>query len=156
MKELAYKRAEEDGDLEPWTAAQVAEFDSRLTRTPTTQRQLFDLAVDHLTDMKNWLEHADSSPFLTWRRAKTEREMRILVAGQLVRDSENRFTISQEDEVANRQRMDIRINNQDSEHPIPIELKLLDKGWSGPKLCKRDCVTNLSAIICVMELNATA
>ena len=137
MKELAYKRAEEDGDLEPWTTTQVAEFDSHLTRTPTTQRQLFDLAVDRLTDMKNWLEFADSSPFVTWQRAESEREMRILVAGQLERDSENRFTISQEDEVANKQRIDIRINNQDSEHPIPIELKLLDKRWTGPMLCER-------------------
>ena len=137
MKELAYKRAEEDGDLEPWTTAQVAEFDSRLTRTPTTQKQLFDLAVDRLTDMKNWLEHADTSPYATWQRVPTEPEMRILVAGQLVQDAKNRFTISQEDEVANRQRMDIRMNNQDSGHPIPIELKLLDKGWSGPKLQER-------------------
>ncbi len=137
MKELAYKRAEEDGDLEPWTAAQVAEFDSRLTRTPTTQTQLFDLAVDRLTDMKNWLEHADTSPYATWQRVPTEPEMRILVADRLVQDAENRFTISQEDEVANRQRMDIRMKNPESVHPITIELKLLDKDWSGPKLQER-------------------
>lgn len=137
MKELAYMRAEKDGDLEPWTAEQVHEFDSRLTRTPATQRQLFDLTVDCLVGMKDWLEHGDTSPYVTWQRAQTEPEMRILIAGTLEQNAENRFTISQEDEVANRQRMDIRMHSQDSGHPIPIELKLLDKGWTGPKLCER-------------------
>ena len=136
MKELAYKRAEEDGDLEPWTAVQVVEFDSHFTRTPTTQRQLFDLAVDQLTDMKNWIERADTSPYATWQRVPSEPELRNLVADRLVTVAENRFTISQEDELANRQRVDIRINNQDSGHPIPIELKLLDN-WSGTHLQER-------------------
>ena len=135
MEELAYMRAEQDGDLEPWTETQVHEFDTRLTRTPATQRQLFDLTVDRLTDMKSRIEHGDTSPYATWQLVQIESEMRILVADQLVRDADYRFTISQEDEVANRQRMDIRMHNQQSGHPIPIELKLLDK-WSGPKLCR--------------------
>ncbi len=33
MAKRAHKRAEEDGDLEPWTAEQVSEFGSRLTRS---------------------------------------------------------------------------------------------------------------------------
>lgn len=136
MKELAYKRAEEDGDLEPWTAAQVSEFGTRLTRTPVTQRQLFDLTVDRLLDLKNWLERGDTSPYATWKKAGTETEMRNLVAGQLQQHAENRFMVSQEDEVANRQRMDIRMHNPNSGQPIPIELKLLDNGWSGTELCE--------------------
>ena len=77
MAKRAYKRAEEDGDLEPWTAEQVSEFGSRLTRTPATQRQLFDLTVDRLTDFKNWLERGDDSPYRTWQRVESENEMRI-------------------------------------------------------------------------------
>ena len=37
MAERAYRRAEEDGDLEPWSATQVSEFGTQLTRTPVTQ-----------------------------------------------------------------------------------------------------------------------
>ena len=32
--------------------------------------------------------------------------------------------------------MDIWLRNDKVPSPVPIELKLLDKGWSGPKLCK--------------------
>ncbi len=137
MKELSYKRAEEDGDLEPWTATQVREFDSHLTRTPATQRQLFDLAVNRLTDMKIWLEQGDFSPFITWQRAETESEVRNLVTDWLDQKADNHYTISQEAEIANRQRPDIWLQNHNIEYPIPIELKLLDKEWSGPKLCER-------------------
>ena len=33
--------------------------------------------------------------------------------------------------------MDIWLQNACVQSPVPIELKLLDKGWSGPKLCER-------------------
>ena len=33
--------------------------------------------------------------------------------------------------------MDIWLANPNVQSPVPIELKLLDKNWSGPKLCER-------------------
>ena len=45
MAKRAHNRAEQDGDLEPWTPGQVSEFGSKLTRTPSTHRQLFDLTA---------------------------------------------------------------------------------------------------------------
>jgi hypothetical protein len=33
--------------------------------------------------------------------------------------------------------MDIWLHNTNVHSPVPIELKLLDKGWSGPNLCER-------------------
>ena len=62
METRARRRAEQDGDLERWTAEQVAEFGEKLTRTPNSHRQLFDLAVARLTDLKDWLERGDDSP----------------------------------------------------------------------------------------------
>ena len=137
MARQANKRARLDGDLEPWTADQVREFGASLTRTPTTQRQLFDLAISRITDLKHWLERGDDSPYLTWRRARTENEIRNLVAGWLNQNWGNPFTTAQEPELANRQRMDIWLQHPDVPFPVPIELKLLDKDWSGPKLCER-------------------
>ena len=32
--------------------------------------------------------------------------------------------------------MDIWLQNEKVPSPVPIELKVLDKGWSGPGLCK--------------------
>lgn len=137
MKKLAYRRAEEDGDLEPWTAEQICKFSSELARTPETQRQLFELMLHRLTDLKNWLEHGDTSPASTWQRAEDEPEMRNLVAGYLEQNADSSFSISQEPEVANSQRMDIWLQKAGVEHPVIIELKLLDKKWTGPELCER-------------------
>ena len=137
MARRAYDRAKADGDLEPWTAEQVHEFSSNLTTTPATLRQLFDLTVARVTDLKNWLEQGNDSHYRTWQRAEDENEVRNLVAGSLNQKWGNPFTTAQEPELANSQRMDISLQNTNVPLPIPIELKLLDKRWSGPKLCER-------------------
>jgi hypothetical protein len=137
MAKQAYKRAEEDGDLDPWSAEQVNEFDSSQTITPTTHHQLFDLAVYRLQDLKNWLERGNDSPWRTWQRVDGETEMRTLIAGWLNQHCNDLYTTAQEPELANSQRMDIWLQNADVQSPVPIELKLLDKGWTGPALCER-------------------
>jgi hypothetical protein len=137
MAKQAYKRAEEDGDLEPWTAEQVHAFDKYQTITPATHHQLFDLAVHRLQDLKNWLERGNDSPWRTWQRVDGETEMRTLIAGWLNQHCRNQYTTAQEPELANSQRMDIWLQNTNVHSPVPIELKLLDKRWSGPDLCER-------------------
>ena len=137
MAKRAYQRAQADGDLEPWTADQVREFGANLTTTPATQRQLFDLTVARVADLKNWLERGNDSPYVNWGRAEDEDEIRNLVAGWLNLTRGNLFTITQESELANSQRMDICLQNQNVRSTVPIEIKLLDKGWTGPKLCER-------------------
>ncbi len=137
MAKQAYKRAEEDGDLEPWTAEQVSAFDKSQLMTPVTHRQLFDLTVHRLLDLKNWLERGNDSPWQTWQRASGETEIRTLIAGWLNQKCHDQYTTAQEPELANSQRMDIWLHNTNVHSPVPIELKLLDKNWSGPKLCER-------------------
>ena len=137
MARHAFERAEQDSDLEPWTAEQVHQFGSRLTLTPSTHRQLFDLTIERLTDLRNWIEQGIDSPFQTWQRAKSESELRILVSGWLKDHWGNRFTVAQEPELANNQRMDIWLQNENVQSPVPIELKVLDKRWTGPMLCER-------------------
>ncbi len=63
--------------------------------------------------------------------------MRILVADWLNAQSGGRYSCAQEPEHANKQKPDILILNPDIPSPVPIELKLLDQGWTGPKLCER-------------------
>ena len=139
MSKLAYKHAEKDADLEPWSAQQVRDYDQYQVITPTTHRQLFDLTVDCLNDLKHWIEDGNDSPYQTWQKADSEAEMRNLVAGWLDDRSHGRYTCTQESELANRQRADIWMQSSQvaSPAPVPVELKLLDKGWSGPKLCER-------------------
>lgn len=138
MKELAYKRAEEDADLgQRWSAQQVREHDQRQLMTPMTHQQLFDLTVGRLNDLKDWIERGNDSPYKTWQRAEDEPEVRNLVAGWLNRSSSGRYTIAQEPELPNKQKSDIWIQSPQVASPVPIELKVLDNGWPGPKLCER-------------------
>jgi len=137
MGTLARRRAETDGDLEPWSTDQVREFERYQARTPASNRQLFDLTVDRLIDMRNWLETGDDSPYRTWQRAGDEVEMRNLIADHLKRSAAGRYTCAQENELANAQRPDIWVQSPAVPDPVPIELKVLDKGWSGPDLCER-------------------
>ncbi|GAB6176747.1 hypothetical protein JCM16814_16380 [Desulfobaculum senezii] len=136
MAKLALKRAEEDADLELWSASQVREFDQDQTITPATHRQLFDLTVARLNDLLAWLEQGNDSPYKTWKRPDGETEMRNLVAGWLNVHSLGRYSCAQENELPNGQRPDIwtQVPGVSS---VPIELKLLDKNWTGPKLCER-------------------
>jgi hypothetical protein len=93
--------------------------------------------VHRLQDLKNWLERGNDSPWKTWQRVDGETEMRTLIAGWLNQHCRDQYTTAQEPELANNQRMDIWLQNTNVHSPVPIELKLLDKGWSGPDLCER-------------------
>jgi hypothetical protein len=137
MRKLAYKRAEGDADLEAWSERQVRDYDQHQIKTPVTHRQLFELTVNRLIDLKAWVERGNESPYKTWQRVDGETEMRNLVAGWLNSMSYGRYTCAQENELPNRQRPDIWTQNANVLSPVPIELKLLDKSWSGPKLCER-------------------
>jgi hypothetical protein len=135
----ANKRAEidGDGDIYPWTSRQFNEFSASQTFTPATHRQLYDLAVLRLKILKNWLEEGNDSPSQTWQRVDQETEMRNVIAGQLNLSSKDLYSIAQEAELANRQRTDITFLSNQVQSPVPVELKLLDKKWSGEELCER-------------------
>jgi hypothetical protein len=136
FKSLAYRRAEEDSDIEAWSVEQLIEFEQSLTITPETHRQLFELVVHRLDDLKSWLERGNDSPWQTWQRVERETEMRTLIAGWLSRGQHLQFTIAQEAELANAQRPDFWVQCPKVDSPVPIELKLLEK-WRGPQLCER-------------------
>ncbi len=136
LKALAFKRLEQDSELEPWTILQFNQFHRELTMIPETHDQLFSLAVELIEDLKEWLENGNDSPSCTWRNVNDETEMRNLILGQLRIFSRGRCTFAQEAELANAQRPDIWVQNPDVDSPVPVELKLLEK-WSGPQLCER-------------------
>ncbi|MCP3129231.1 hypothetical protein [Shewanella sp. KJ2020] len=136
MKKRAYKRAEEDADLELWLAQQVRDFGTVLEMTPATHRQLFDLGVLRLNDFKNWVERGNDSLAETYQRAVDETEIRKIIAHWLNEKAHSRYTCAEEAHLANNQRPDIWFQHPNIKSPVPIELKLLDKGWSGPDLCE--------------------
>ncbi|EXB49425.1 NACHT domain-containing protein [Acinetobacter sp. 1000160] len=137
LEKTAHNIALSCGDSEPWSIEQVLQFEALGDIKPKTHKELFDLALLRIIELKDWLENGDDSPWLTWQRAEKETEMRNLIAGELRKKAQSKYSISQENELANSQRTDIRLDNPTVNSPVPIELKILDKDWSGTDLCER-------------------
>lgn len=136
MHQVAYSIATLCGNLDSFSIKQVLELENSRIISPETHKELFDLALLKIHALKDWLENGDTSPFLTWQKATYETEMRVLIAGQLDKEAQGKYTVSQEYEIANGQRPDIRFDKPNITS-VPVELKILDKRWSGNDLCER-------------------
>lgn len=133
----AKTKAELDADLTPWTIKKTLEFQMAIERTPSTHRELFELAEMRFHDLKDNLEHGDSSIANILKKGATkETDMRKYIGDWLRDRAQGRYSVPQEEELADNKRMDLRLHGVGFDAPIPIELKLAEK-WSGPELFER-------------------
>ena len=132
----AKARAEQDGDIEPWSPSQVREFHEKLERTPRNHRELTELAVLRLRDLKDDLEHGDSSIAGILQTVTQETNMRKYIGRELREKSFGRYSIPQEEEFADAKKPDLRFHGAEFDGPVPVELKLADN-WTGPVLFER-------------------
>lgn len=136
LMQRARRRAEADGDLSPWKAAQVREFAESLERTPRDHRELADLVLLRFLDLKAELEGGDESLAPVLLRITEETEMRNFLARELRSRARGRYDVPQESELADGKRPDLRFHGNGFDAPVPAELKLADR-WTGPKLLER-------------------
>lgn len=136
MHQVAHRIATSCGNLDSFSIDQVLGLEQSAIIDPKNHKELFDLALLKISALKDWLENGDTSSYSTWQKVKKETEMRILIAGQLDKEAQGKYTISQEDEKANGQRPDISFNKPNITS-VPVELKILDKDWNGKNLCER-------------------
>lgn len=132
----AKTRAEQDGDIEPWSPAQVREFNNKFECTPKSHRELAELAIFSLLDLKDNLEHGDNSIAKILRSVEAETNMRNYIGKELRENAFGRYSISQEEELADAKRPDLRFIGTSFDGPVPVELKLADN-WSGTQLFER-------------------
>ena len=132
----AKTKAEQDGDIDPWSPSQVRDFNEKLERTPSNHRDLAELAVLRLLDLKDDLEHGDSSIAGILQNATQETDMRKFIGRELREKAFGRYSIPQEEELADAKRPDLRFHGVRFDGPVPVELKLADK-WTGPALFER-------------------
>jgi len=130
------KKAEQDGDIAPWSPFQVQGFSNNLERTPRNHRELAELAVLRLLDLKDDLEHGDTSLASILKTVTQETIMRNYIGRELREKAYGRYSIPQEEELADAKRPDLRFHGMGFDGPVPVELKLADK-WTGPKLFER-------------------
>jgi hypothetical protein len=132
----AKNKAEADGDLQPWKTSEVREFTESLERTPHDHRSLFELACHRLLDLKADLEQGDNSIASILRKIDQETEVRKFIGGWCRDRALGRYSIPQEEELADAKKPDMRWHGKGFDAPVPVELKLADN-WSGPDLLER-------------------
>lgn len=132
----AKTKAARDADNPPWSPQQVREFTNDHERTPSNHRDLFDLAAMRLSDLKDDLEGGDSSVARILQDVDDEIEIRKFIGNWCRQCSRGRYSIPQEEELADAKRPDFRWHGVGFDAPVPVELKLADN-WSGPKLFER-------------------
>ena len=137
LRRYAVEMAESECDLEAWSPQAVREFHDKLEKTPTTHAELAGLAVLRFLDLKDELENGDTSIAKTLQRIETEPEMRAFLGKELRDKADGRYSVPQEEELADGKKPDIRFHGVAIDNPVPVELKLADSSsWSGPKLFK--------------------
>jgi len=132
----ATQRAEADAEQDSWTVADVVTFAAEAEKTPRNHRELFDLAVSRLNDLKDNLEGADSSNASLVARSKDEREHRNYIGGWLRDHSHGLYSMAPEEEMADAKKPDLRFHQQTIDAPVPVELKVADN-WTPNKLLER-------------------
>lgn len=132
----AKRRAEADAEGMPWQPKDVADFAKNAERAPQNHRELFELSVSRLLDLKADLEEGDTSNAGLLQKVEHENELRNYIAGRIRDHSKGWYSIAQEDELADGKKPDIRINGSNFDSPVPIELKIAEN-WPGSVLFER-------------------
>lgn len=127
----AYQKATADSHTPPWKPEKVIEFQSSLESTPSTHRDLWNLAIDRLLDFKHLLEESDSSWAELLLPSSQETSVRKFIGDWCRERAAGRYGVSQEEQLADDKRPDFRFLNSQFDAPVPIELKL-SQNWSGP------------------------
>ncbi|MEG0214104.1 MAG: hypothetical protein RR679_14045 [Glutamicibacter sp.] len=136
MARHALARAQADSERPAWSAIQVSEFAETYERSPANHREMFDLAVMRLLDLKHEMEDSDLSTASVVIRSELETELRNWIAAWCYQHAHGRFVIPQEDELPDAKRPDLRWIGSTFSGAVPTELKIADN-WTGPKLFER-------------------
>jgi hypothetical protein len=132
----AQQKATSDSQTPPWEPAKVIEFHESLESTPSTHRELWNLAIDRLLDLKHNLEDGDSSIAEILLPINQETSIRKFIGNWLRERAAGRYVIPQEEQLADDRRPDYRFENSQVYAPVPVELKL-SQNWSGTQHFER-------------------
>jgi hypothetical protein len=133
---LARRRAAEDAEQDAWVASDVTNFANEAEKDPRSGRDLFELTLNRLDDLKLDLEEGDASEAAILTRVDRETELRNWFASRLRQASRGRYSVPPEEELADAKRPDLRIHAPAVDAPVAIELKIADK-WKCPQLAER-------------------
>lgn len=82
------------------------------------------------------LEHGDDSVAAVLKSIADETVLRNYIGHDLRQTAQGRYSIPQEEEMADAKRPDLPFHGVGIDAPVPVELKIADN-WTGPKLFER-------------------
>jgi hypothetical protein len=129
----AKQRAEADAEFDSWQSEDIKYFAKEAEKPPHTHRELFDLTFSRLLDLKDDLEDGDASNAPLLQLTPEETRHRIYIGNWLRERSLGRYSVPQEEELADAKRPDIRVHGSGFDGPVPIELKIACS-WTGSEL----------------------
>ncbi|MDP1562029.1 MAG: hypothetical protein Q8M16_11680 [Pirellulaceae bacterium] len=132
----ARQRAVADSDLMAWGVEEFLSFSAISEHVPRNNFELFDLIVSRIGDLKFDLEDGDSSIAGILLNVARETDHRIYIGGWLRDRANGKYSIPQEEELADAKRPDFRIHLAAIDAPVPVELKIADN-WTGSVLFER-------------------
>lgn len=127
IEHLAKKRAEEDSEHESWSESQISEFAEHGMKTPENEKDLYDIALYRLDDIKRDIEDGDVSIAGLLKKQSFETDFRKYLEGRLKEKSRSLYVKAAEEQLADDNRTDIRLHSPHIGQAVPIELKLAEK-----------------------------
>lgn len=122
-------------DLPIWSPTDIRSFEHDYETDPKTDRDLFQIICNRLSEIKLDVEEADNSLREGVRVNDPEPVLRRWLARKLSDRSRGRYTVPQEEEIDQGKKPDLRIENPRTS-PVSIEIKWADK-WPLRELLER-------------------
>ena len=130
LRLLARMKAAAEGELEPFGPADLIALLDNLEAPERTSAGLFSVMMDRLGALAHDLRHHEFSDRRTVQGITEESEMRRTLAMRLHAEANGVYKVTQEEEVADRKRTDIRLLAAGGSHKAVIEIKIADKRWT--------------------------
>ena len=127
---------EKQADLPAWNPVDIRTFAKEYEIEPKTDTDLFEIVIRRLSDIKHNVEKADTSIRQDLHKEDDEIQLRRWFANQLQMRSHEKYTAPQEEEIDQRQKPDLRIQNPKVRGPVSIEIKWADR-WTLAELHDR-------------------
>lgn len=134
LRHMARTRAAQDAEAPPFSPKDVVAMGLRHELPPNDRDSLFQTMMDRLEDLQHELTHGDFTDRRLVRKATDEADMQATLATRLSARANGAYTLTREDEVADRKRTDIRFFSVVSRHKAVAEVKLADSRWTVTEL----------------------
>ena len=127
LRMLVRRKAAVEGDLSSFVPKDIVRLETKLEAPARDAEGLFSVMTDRLSDMAHDLRHYEFSERRMFQAISEESQMRGTLAKRLEKEANGIYKVTQEEEVVDQKRTDIRLLSTTGNHKAVIEIKIADK-----------------------------